>query len=94
VTISVTKSNTYKTVSSIIYVRHLGRHHFAHLRAVAEGIDTVDSAKRYLGVEHGHAAQNAHLQTRDAIRLNLPNPQQSKVNSNTRQFASSSSRVA
>lgn len=67
-TISITKSNTYKTVSSIIYVRHLGRHHFAHLRAVAEGIDTVDSAKRYLGVEHGHAAQNAHLQTRDAIR--------------------------
>lgn len=50
------------------YVRRLGKHHFAHLRSVAEGIGIQDSAKRYLGVEHGHEAQTAHTQTRDAVR--------------------------
>lgn len=59
---------TTKTLRSVIYVRHLGRHHFAHLRAVAQGVDVDASAKRYLGVEHGHASRNAHLQTRDAVR--------------------------
>jgi integrase len=49
-------------------VRKLGRHHFSHLRAIAEGLDVVDSAKRYLGVEHGHQAKTAHQQTVDAIR--------------------------
>jgi len=50
------------------FVRRLGRHHFSHLRAIAEGLDVVDSAKRYLGVEHGHQAKTAHQQTVDAIR--------------------------
>ena len=43
-------------------------HHFAHLRAVAEGLDVVDNARRYLGVEHGHEAETAHKQTVDAVR--------------------------
>lgn len=50
------------------YVSRLGLHHFAHLRAVAEGLPVVDAAKRYLGVEHGHQAKVAHLETRDAVR--------------------------
>ena len=50
------------------YVRKLGRHHFSHLRTIAEGLDVVESAKRYLGVEHGHQAKTAHQQTVDAIR--------------------------
>lgn len=50
------------------YVHRLGQHHFAHLRAVAEGIPLPDSAERYLGIEHGHQARTAHLQTVDAVR--------------------------
>ena len=50
------------------FIRKLGRHHFSHLRAIAEGLDVVDSAKRYLGVEHGHQGKTAHQQTVDAIR--------------------------
>ena len=51
-----------------IFVTRLGRHHFAHLRSIAEGLDIQDSAKRYLGVEHGHQAVTAHRQTVDAVR--------------------------
>ena len=54
--------------AGVQYVRRLGNHHFAHLRAVAEGLDLQDSAKRYLGIEHGHQARSAHLQTVDRIR--------------------------
>lgn len=50
------------------FVRRLGLHHFAHLRAVAEGIDVAESAMRYLGIDHGHQAKTAHQQTVDAIR--------------------------
>jgi hypothetical protein len=50
------------------YVRRLGLNHFAHLRAVAEGLPVLDAAKRYLGVEHGHQAKVAHMETRDAVR--------------------------
>ena len=53
---------------SPVYVHRLGLHHFAYLRAVAEGLPIVEAAKRYLGVEHGHQAKVAHLQTRDAVR--------------------------
>ncbi|MDP2368782.1 phage integrase family protein [Rhodoferax sp.] len=49
-------------------VSRLGRHHFSHLRAVAEGLALIDSAKRYLGVEHGHHAKAAHRQTVEAMR--------------------------
>ena len=51
-----------------IFVNRLGRHHFAHLRSIAEGLDIQDSAKRYLGVEHGHQAVTAHRQTVDSVR--------------------------
>ena len=50
------------------FVRRLGPHHFAHLRAVAEGLDLTDSARRYLGTEHGHEAKTAHQQAVDAVR--------------------------
>lgn len=46
----------------------LGYHHFAHLRAVAEGLTLIDSARRYLGIEHGHQAKTAHQQTVDTVR--------------------------
>ncbi len=51
-----------------VFVRRLGPHHFAHLRAVAEGLSITDCAKRYLGVEHGHQARAAHQQASDAVR--------------------------
>lgn len=50
------------------FVAKVGRHHFAHLRAIADGIDASKSAKLYLGVEHGHEAITAHRQTIDAVR--------------------------
>lgn len=34
--------------------------HLAHLRAVAEGVTLADSARRYLGVQHGAEAPGAH----------------------------------
>ena len=50
------------------FVRRIGMHHFAHLRAVAEGLDITQCAARYLGTEHGHEARTAHQQTVDAVR--------------------------
>ncbi|MDH6186817.1 tyrosine-type recombinase/integrase [Polaromonas sp. CG_23.6] len=50
------------------FVRRLGPHHFAHLRAVAEGLDVGDCARRYLGIEHGHEAKTAHQEAVDAVR--------------------------
>ena len=50
------------------FIHRLGPHHFAHLRAVAEGIDLNESAQRYLGIEHGNEAITAHRQTGDQIR--------------------------
>ena len=50
------------------FIRRLGRHHFAHLRAVAEGLDVTQCAARYLGTEHGYEARTAHQQTVDAVR--------------------------
>jgi integrase len=41
-------------------LRCLGHHHFAHLRAIAEGLPLVDCALRYLCIEHGHEAAPAH----------------------------------
>ncbi|MEO6320142.1 MAG: phage integrase family protein [Polaromonas sp.] len=37
-------------------MRRLGPHHFAHLRACAECLGLLDSARRYLGTQHGHEA--------------------------------------
>jgi integrase len=50
------------------FVRRLGPHHFAHLRACAEGLDLGDCARRYLGIEHGHEAKTAHQEAVDAVR--------------------------
>ena len=49
-------------------MRRLGPHHFAHLRAYAEGLDLSDCARRYLGIEHGHEAITAHQEAVDAVR--------------------------
>lgn len=35
------------------FVRHIGLHHFAHLREVVEGLDVTQCAARYLGTERG-----------------------------------------
>ena len=51
-----------------VLVRRLGPHHFAHLRAVAEGLAIADCARRYLGTQHGHEAITAHRQAVDAVR--------------------------
>jgi len=50
------------------FVRRLGPHHFAHLRAVSEGLDVGECARRYLGIEHGHEAKTAHHEAVDAVR--------------------------
>jgi site-specific recombinase XerD len=54
--------------SSVRFVYRLGAHHFAHVRALAEGLDVVSSAQRYLGIEHGNQARAASRQTVDALR--------------------------
>ena len=54
--------------ASARYVRRLGPHHFAYLRAACEGLDTIDCARRYLGIEHGHQATTAHRETVEAVR--------------------------
>lgn len=46
----------------------LGVHHFAYLRAVAEGIPVVEAARLYLGIEHGAQAITAHRTTVDQVR--------------------------
>ncbi|MCO5975260.1 tyrosine-type recombinase/integrase [Ideonella oryzae] len=46
----------------------IGQHHFAHLRAVAEGLPVQESALRYLGIDHGHQAVTAHRQVVDRLR--------------------------
>ena len=50
------------------FTQRLGPHHFAHLRAVAEGIAVMESARRFLAIEHGHEAITAHRQTVDLVR--------------------------
>ena len=47
----------------------LGRHHFAYLRAIADGLDRTESAKRYLGIDHGHEAITASRNTIHAARV-------------------------
>ncbi|MBG6073666.1 MULTISPECIES: tyrosine-type recombinase/integrase [unclassified Polaromonas] len=50
------------------FVRRLGPHHFAQLRAAAEGLNLAECARRYLGIEHGHEAKTAHQEAVDAVR--------------------------
>ena len=49
------------------FVRRLGPHHFAYLRAVSDGLDLGECARRYLGIEHGHEAKTAHHEAVDAV---------------------------
>lgn len=65
---STTTSAALPRAAGIRFVARLGQHHYAHLRAVAEGLPIVDAAKRYLAVSHGHQAHTAHWQTVDAVR--------------------------
>ena len=53
---------------SSTYQQKIGVHHFAHLRAVAEGLGVVAAAQRYLGVDHGHQATTAHRLLVDQLR--------------------------
>lgn len=62
----ITRSMAY--AASNRFVNKIGIHHFAHLRALAEGIDPIKSGILYLGVEHGNEARAASLQTIDAVR--------------------------
>ena len=56
------------TPHASLYRRRLGPHHFAYLRAVAEGLERTDCARRYLGIEHGHEAVTAHRLVVDQVR--------------------------
>lgn len=49
-------------------IRRLGPHHFAYLRAIAEGLDANDSAHRYLGITHGHERRSLHGQLVGAVQ--------------------------
>lgn len=50
------------------FIRRLGPHHFAYLRAIAEGLDGNASAQRYLGTTHGHERKTAHRQLVDTVQ--------------------------
>lgn len=52
----------------MIWKTHLGLPQFAHLRAVAEGVDPLDSAQRYLGPDTRHAAWALHYALVDRTR--------------------------
>ena len=56
------------TMVTSLYRRRLGPHHFAYLRAIAEGLERTDCARRYLGIEHGHEAVTAHRLVVDQVR--------------------------
>ena len=56
------------------FVHRLGRHHFAHLRAVAESVDPIDSARLYLAIEHGHECVTAHRQAHTPSSGRYPHP--------------------
>jgi site-specific recombinase XerD len=62
------QSTAQSTPHSSLYRRRLGPHHFAYLRAVAEGLERTDCARRYLGIEHGHEAVTAHRLVVDQVR--------------------------
>lgn len=55
-------------MTTTTYMRRIGPHHFAYLRALAEGISRQDAAKRYLGITHGHEAITEHRLAVDLLR--------------------------
>ena len=46
----------------------LGLHHFAYLRAIAMGLDRVESARRYLAIDHAASAVTAHRLVVERLR--------------------------
>lgn len=46
----------------------LGAHHFAYLRAIAEGLSVVDAARRYLAIDRAAEATAAHRAVVDRVR--------------------------
>ena len=52
----------------MIWSIRFGLPQFAHLRAVAEGVDPLDSAQRYLGPDTRHAARDMHQALVDRAR--------------------------
>ena len=59
--VSSTRSNHHR-------IGKIGAHHFAHLRAVAQGIPIDESARRYLLVHHGHEVVSGHRAVVDCVR--------------------------
>jgi integrase len=47
---------------------HLGHHHFAYLRAIAESLPVVEAARRYLNITHAAQALTAHRTVIDHLR--------------------------
>jgi hypothetical protein len=50
------------------FIEKLGRHHFAYLRAAAEGVPVEDAARRHLDIEHMAAVPNAHRLVVERVR--------------------------
>lgn len=49
-------------------ILHLGAHHFAYLRALAEGVGVAEAAQRYLPVDRGREATLFHAALIDRVR--------------------------
>ena len=56
------------TAPLVVAGARLGVQHFAHLRAVAEGLDVTECARRYLGIHHGLQAMAAHMEVVKAVQ--------------------------
>jgi integrase len=59
------KTSTSKWAASLPRV---GSPHFAHLRAVAQGVPVLRAARRYLAIEEGEEARAVHLRVVDQVR--------------------------
>ncbi len=57
-----------RTSDNDVRAMRLGLHHFAYLRAIAVGLDRVESARRYLAIDHAAAAVTAHRLVVERLR--------------------------
>jgi integrase len=64
----VTSTRPTMSAAAAAEPRRLGAHHFACLRAVAEGGGVAEAATRYLAVEHALAAPAAYRAVLDQVR--------------------------
>ena len=62
------KTSAGAAAGAIVGTSKLGPHHFAYLRAVAEGLRPVDAARRYLAMEHGAEVAGLHRRLVDQVR--------------------------